>query len=294
MITCIVVLLYERNPEPLLTSLLNNDLTHVDSIYFSVDRSDSKESREAVLDAIRIFQRLCPCTCEVKIAEERMGLKTSVESTLDNLACKADYLIVLEDDLVIHPRLMNFFQDNYDVLQNPNISHVSGYCNRNFADEFLFLDNFGSIWGWAIRSDDWLYYRRSHDQLFSMSALYQLMKLSYGYALIYCLFFKGYSNSWAIHLLAFNVAVGRSVVCPSKSFISNQGINSGTNSLGPWRQSNSISWKGPTVGLDTMRVESDRGGFSTLDLLLLTVKVCIPGSLLKRLRTTLRWVLSRV
>ena len=180
-------------------------------------------------DIVRSSEYLIPSTIIVR--ETNIGLAQSIIRGVSELLSKYEQIIVLEDDLVLHPDLIHFmlsalerYKDDKEVFQ------ISGY---NFPvslplSESAFFLPFISSWGWATWADRWKYFKeiKANDISFSLKERYRFdLYGAYPYYSMLCDTVNGKVNSWAVQ---WYYAVFRQhglALYPTRSLVDNNGFD---------------------------------------------------------------------
>ena len=118
--------------------------------------------READLpgvEATRAVVRACGLPGLVLVERERnAGLARSVVEGVTRLCEEYGRVIVLEDDLILSPRFLEFMNAALErYAEDPRVMHVCGYqydLNLGAATDAVFLPFIGS-WGWATWGRAW-------------------------------------------------------------------------------------------------------------------------------------------
>jgi hypothetical protein len=153
-----ILLLYNR-PEHALAvvdSLIQNGVQRVRAFLDHADDPAVQLRQEQMLAAIAERREL---TLDLHRHEQRMGLARSVRFALHTTLEEADAAIVLEDDCVLRPGGMAFFQEGLEALRyNRRIRSVCGYlypCPFFRGDTSPLLLRRFCPWGWATWRDRW-------------------------------------------------------------------------------------------------------------------------------------------
>ena len=160
-------------------------------------------------------------------AEQNKGLAASIIAGVSEILQDAEAVIVLEDDLRVHPaflRYMNAGLEQYRAC--PSVFSVCGYTNRiAIPASYPYSCNFStrsSSWGWATWKDrwekvDWNPSRellRRHRCRFNRWGGSDCSKLLHG-----CL--TGRNYSWAIRFCFAQYLAGAISLFPNRSLVDN-------------------------------------------------------------------------
>lgn len=176
-------------------------------LYIFSDAAKKKEDEELVLETRNLVKSMLGNKAKIIEAEKNQGLAKSIISGVSRLLEDYDRVIVLEDDLVVSPRFLNYMNAALEAYQNePSVMQVSGYMFpvKELSNETkaIFLP-FVSSWGWATWKTAW--------QCFDLNATgWEVLKTdkkircqfnldeSYDYFEMLKDQMSGYVDSWAI------------------------------------------------------------------------------------------------
>lgn len=95
----------------------------------------------------------------VTLAQKNIGLGKSIISGINKVLNNHDTVIVLEDDILVHPDFLIFMNYNLQVYRNyKEVMHISAFQRNSWVQFFLpniFFSRFMDCWGWATWSDRW-------------------------------------------------------------------------------------------------------------------------------------------
>jgi hypothetical protein len=96
---------------------------------------------------------------KVVMADENAGLGRSIVGGISSVLGEHDTVIVLEDDILVHPDFLVFMNYNlHNYRSNKEVMHISAF-QRNSWLQFLlpciFFTRFMDCWGWATWADRW-------------------------------------------------------------------------------------------------------------------------------------------
>ncbi len=175
---------------------------------------------------------------------ENLGLARSIVDGVTELCAQYGRVIVVEDDLVLHPAFIHYMLSALDRYESDDcVAQISGYMfpveNLGIYDAF-FLP-FTSTWGWGTwqrvwKDVDWR--AESVHALLKdkkMSAKFDLED-SYQYSEMLRDRLKGKNQSWGILFYGWIFASDLLVLHPRRTFIYNSGMDgSGYHSSGKTR-----------------------------------------------------------
>lgn len=161
--TPVVLVAYNR-PEALrkaLEALAANDFAAGTDLYVRIDGPKGPADAEKV-DAVRAVAREAKGfrSVEVTCAPENRGLAASVIAGVERVLEVSDTVIVVEDDLLVHPAFLAYMnQALARYASEPEVFSVCGYTNRVTVPEGYGFDAYfgprSSSWGWGTWRDRW-------------------------------------------------------------------------------------------------------------------------------------------
>jgi hypothetical protein len=118
-----------------------------------------KESHEADVLAVRNYLKTISGfeSVEISEAKQNKGLAKSIIEGVTEQVNKYDRIIVMEDDLVSSPYMLNFMNEALDFYQNEDrVMQISAYSypSSKFIPETYFM-SLASSWGWATWKRAW-------------------------------------------------------------------------------------------------------------------------------------------
>lgn len=175
--------------------------------------------------------------------ESNLGLASSIRSGIDQIFQSSDSIIVIEDDLVLHPGFLHFVSSGLaKYADEKKVSSISGYqypIQRPPTSAVFLLG--ADCWGWGTWSDRW------NDTNFHAASLLQEIRENNlvhqfnldgtnDYTGMLEQLINGDIDSWAILWHASMYVQKRLTLYPPTSFVSNEGgdgsgTHFGVNSL---------------------------------------------------------------
>lgn len=194
---------------------------------------------EGVVAARQVARAMAPPGAEIIESSENRGLAASVIGGVGRLSREAGRVIVVEDDLVVHPTFLQFLNAGLDrFAADDRVMQVSGhqFSVQSFARrrDALFLP-FTTTWGWATWDRAWKHYNpdtSSSAVLDRDAALRRRFNLdgAYDYALLLALQRAGAIDAWGPRWYWSVFARNGLVLFPPQSLVENVGMDgSGTN-----------------------------------------------------------------
>lgn len=175
-------------------------------------------------------------------APSNQGLASSVISGVTEVLGRFGACIVVEDDLTVSPRFLDFLAGALERYQSePLVFSLSGYApppGRVPVDveTGVWFAPRPSSWGWAIWKDRWDqidWQVRDADRLQTDSLLRKAFDRG-GRDLSYFLRLqlRGELDSWAVRMAWTQARLGGLTAYPARSFVANEGLDgSGTHSV---------------------------------------------------------------
>ena len=170
--------------------------------------------------------------------EKNLGLAKSIVKGLNYIFKNYSKVIVLEDDLVVSSKFLEFMNTNLQNYQeNRKVISIHGYCYPiNFqkkTERFFFLRG-ADCWGWATWKRGWKLYQNDANKLLESIKSNRLKKqfnFNNSYPYFEMLEHASKTNhSWAIKWYASAFIKNKLTLYPKLSYVRNIGNDgSGTN-----------------------------------------------------------------
>jgi hypothetical protein len=126
-------------------------------IYSDGPKDESQKDKvRAVRNIIHDFAK--KNNAKVIEASTNLGLNASILKGISQVCEEHGRIIVLEDDLVLHPRALDFMIQALDCYEdNPRVGHVSGFSFpiRHTPQEDAIILPLYNSWGWATWARSW-------------------------------------------------------------------------------------------------------------------------------------------
>ena len=198
-------------------------------IYVYVDGARTEEERAKVAEVEAIARTL---TDNVAASSVNKGLAESIIGGVTEVVDRYGAVIVLEDDLVLQPRFLEFMDQALSVYrEDERIMSVCGYGLKikrpeGYAGD-VYLSRRSSSWGWATWADRWhtvdwnvsdwedLSRDKAKQRAFNRggSDLYSMLRD----------YMNGRNRSWAIRFCYSQFVQGKWSVHPFRSLVLNEG-----------------------------------------------------------------------
>lgn len=243
--TAPVALFAYRRPQHLqraLDSLAANPLARESALTIFCDGARDEAAKPSVAEVRRIARKASGfASLEVVERERNLGLAASIVDGVRRLTGQHGRAIVVEDDLVLAPRFLEFMNAALErYAAEPRVMQISGYmypCALRGAPASGFLPSI-SCWGWATWKRAWDLYdptlsgwekisrdpkrRRAFD-----------MEGAYDYSGMLARTTAGKVDSWGVVWYLSVFSRGGLVLFPRESLVTNTGFdNSGTHTDG--------------------------------------------------------------
>ncbi len=235
---------YEKTKKCLESLLSNGELCKQTDLYVFVDGPKNENNQEQVAkvrELVRtwegqgIFQQY-----RVTCREHNVGLANNVISGVTEIISKYERVIVLEDDLIVSSRFLDYMNRTLDYYEKESdIWSIAGYTPDLKAlkryNKDVWLGYRASSWGWATWADRWntVDWNMSDYQEFLADENRKKQFLRGGADMLSMLQkqMDGYLDSWAIRWCYAQSKQDKLTVFPSVSYVLNDGHDgSGTHS----------------------------------------------------------------
>lgn len=242
----IALFVYNRpqHTERTIKFLQENDLAGKSSLFIFSDGAKSKSEEENVAEVRALIKKVDGFK-SVKVFErkENAGLANSVIEGVTKLIKDYDQVIVLEDDLIISPHTLRYFNDALNRYRDEEkVMHIGAYMYPLKAEDLpqSFFYRAATSWGWATWGRAWKNFEPNIDTLIKQfdkkkkSAFSIENKMNFWKQMLE--FKKGKNNSWAIRWYASIFLKGGLTLNPSQSLVNNighdgTGVHSGINDI---------------------------------------------------------------
>lgn len=220
-----------------LEALIRCEYSNHHPLFVFIDGPRNMRDEPLVESVASLFVDLPFSHINVTRSKHNRGLYTSITDGISATLREWNRVVVIEDDMVVHPSFLRYMTDALDRYQNdPRVGCIHGYSLPipNLPD-YYFLRG-GDCWGWATWRDRWALFREDPyamiDELMRKGCLDEYMDTQGVQSLTMLRNRAREKNaSWAILWHASLWLSDRLTLHPGKSFVSNIGIDgSGTHS----------------------------------------------------------------
>lgn len=180
---------------------------------------------------------------KIIIRKENMGLANSIIDGVSSLVKTYKQVIVLEDDLIISPHTLTYFNEALNRYRNnEKVMHIGAYMyplkDNQLPETFFYRA--ATSWGWATWERAWQHFEPNIDTLISQFDNKKKHAFSIENTMNFWKqmrdFKNGKNNSWAIRWYASIFLKGGLTLNPAQSLVNNighdgTGIHSGINDI---------------------------------------------------------------
>jgi len=218
----------------LLTSLSRCHLAEYSKIFIFIDGPKNQTDIFLCDETKKISNKDWPFeNVSVYTKSTNLGLADSIISGVTQILEKSPSIIVLEDDLIVHPDLLLFLNAGLQIYENTaEVASIHGYNYPIKLEENqpFFLPG-ADCWGWATWADRWAdiewnsellfneLKKRSLTKSFDLNNSFQFTKMLQRQS-------NGEVDSWAIRWHAHNFLSGKITLYPPTTLVLNKGNDS--------------------------------------------------------------------
>jgi hypothetical protein len=201
------------------------------------NQSDFKKVQDVrkYINEINGFKKI-----NITYLDTNVGLASNIINGVTDVLSKNDYVIVLEDDIVVEKNFLSYMNNSLKFYMKQNeVAHISSYMypidhKKYNLPDFFFL-NLATCWGWATYARSWKYLEIDVDKIINEFTpdLIKNFNLNNSYPFFDQLLQnkKGKIRTWAIFWYATLYKNNLYSLHPKKTFSHNIGNDSsGINS----------------------------------------------------------------
>ena len=221
-----------RHIARLLRSLLENAECAASDVFIFCDGARGAPDREEVESTRAAVRAVAPRHATIIERDTNAGLASSIIAGVSRLTEEHGRAIVLEDDLVLSPYALRYFNDALDRYSDvETVMHVSAYMfpvERALPETFFYRE--ATCWGWATWRRAWakfepdgrkiLEYVRRHSMEYEFD-----VRSSMGFLGMLQGQIEGRNNSWAIRWYGSMRMANGLALHPGQSLASNLGFD---------------------------------------------------------------------
>ncbi len=223
----------------------------ISDLYIFIDGPKNKEDKKKINELVE-YIRHCNFKNLINLdkQEKNRGLANSVYKGVNKIFLEHNRVIVIEDDLVLHPHFLQFMNYCLDSYKAKNIFQVCGFIwgdsLKHYSQPTL-IPNINS-WGWATWKEKWSYFKLNtisdlEVKKFSENDIINFnLNNSYNYYKILKKQIKNKTDSWAIQWYYHVFNKGGYSIYPNQSLVLNIGMDgSGTHTIGRQKKAGSLA-----------------------------------------------------
>ena len=220
-----------RHVNRLIDSLLSNELFSRSPVFVFCDGPRNQEDQDAVAQSRSVVRQRLGSHVQIVERERNRGLAQSIIEGVTELCGRHGRVIVLEDDLVLHPRCLDFLNAALRrYADDAAIYHVNAYRYPLPPASTPSFSRLLSSWGWATWQRAWINFESDATKLERRIRDVDLVSaLDFGGTFPYFGMLqdqaKGKIDSWAIRWYASSLLHGGLAVCPNVSQVVNYGFD---------------------------------------------------------------------
>lgn len=229
----IAIFVYKRpeHAERMLNSLRRNMGYEKAEITVYCDGPKSEKEKDDVKTTRQVVRDLLP-KARIVDREENLGLAESVISGVTEQCKKYGRVIVLEDDLVLSPVALKYFNQSLKRYEdNEKVMHISAYMfpvKQELPEAFFYRE--ATPWGWATWKRAWDYFEYDPNVILDYIKKHHLR---YEFNIEDSMFFlsllrkqsQGSIDSWAIRWYGSMFMQQGLSLHPGQSLVQNRGFD---------------------------------------------------------------------
>lgn len=229
----IAVLVYKRpqHTARLLESLLRNDAVARSPVFVFCDGARTPDDDQAVAATRDVVKDKLGDRCQRVERDRNWGLAASIIAGVTDLTQRYGRVIVLEDDLVLHPGCVEFLNAALRRYANETgVWHVNAYRYPIPGASRPSFSRLASSWGWATWQRAWAGFEPDADKLArDIRAAGLVSRMDFGRRFPYYSMLqmqaRGRIDSWAIRWYASALIRGGLALYPNASQVINAGMD---------------------------------------------------------------------
>jgi len=214
-------------------SLKNNISASESDLYIFSDGSRNDNASDSVNEVRSYIATITGFkSVNIILRETNLGLAQNIISGVSDVINIHGKIIVLEDDIITHPKFLKFMNDALDLYKNDeNVASIHGYVYPIEGLPETFFVKGADCWGWATWARAWSVFEPNGAKLLDEIKQKKAEKeINYNNSMNYVRMLKnqiaGNNDSWAVrwHISAF--LKNMLTLYPGKSFVTNIGFDS--------------------------------------------------------------------
>jgi len=164
----IALFVYKRpiHTKRMIESLLKNPEYLDSSINVFCDGPACDQETSEVIATRQIVNKMLPGANIVE-RKQNIGLAESIITGVSNLCSKYGRVIVFEDDLILSPTVLRYFNEALNYYEKyERVMHISGYMypvEQELPPTFFYRE--ATPWGWATWGRSWRYFESNSKKI---------------------------------------------------------------------------------------------------------------------------------
>jgi len=164
--------------------------------------------------------------------KSNLGCYKAVKFAIDWAIETSEYLLILEDDLIVDKAAFSFLRNSVHILSSPSVATISLFRDtidvRYFKNKIQ-ASSFFSSWGWATSASHWSTFEDRINLSSFVRVIFNIWR-NFGYqptlkfSIIYKKIYYGQIDSWAYRWFFSLLAQKKITVYPTRNYIINTGF----------------------------------------------------------------------
>ncbi|MDP3444562.1 MAG: glycosyltransferase [Ignavibacteria bacterium] len=214
-------------------SLKKNILASDSDLYIFSDGSKKDNTSNSISEVRSYIETITGFkSVNIILREKNLGLAQNIIAGVSEVINIHGKIIVLEDDIITHPKFLKYMNDSLDLYKNDeNVASIHGYVYPIEGLPETFFIKGADCWGWATWARAWSVFEPNGAKLLNEIKQKKAEKeINYNKSMNYVRMLKnqinGNNDSWAVrwHISAF--LKNMLTLYPGKSFVTNIGFDS--------------------------------------------------------------------
>ncbi|ASY22052.1 glycosyltransferase [Candidatus Planktophila versatilis] len=217
-----------------LSSLENNEGASEFPVYIFIDGPRTESDLEPLKKSCAVASGVWGFkSVEVKFNNRNLGLSNSIRAGLDSIFKLHDSVIVIEDDLVLHSKFLDFMVIGLEKYSSEKlVASVQGFSLINQTSDQSYFIQGADCWGWATWRDRWESICWDSDALITQIKKSGKTKAfnfenTYNFMRLLELNSRKEIDSWAILWQASMFLQGKMSLYPPFNLVLNEGFGNG-------------------------------------------------------------------
>lgn len=241
----------------LLDSLLDNPQFNKSPLYLFVDGPRDANDEKKIEEVREVIKsKLMNVTYDLIQQEINLGLSGSIIKGISKILTIHKTVIVLEDDLVVSPKFIEFCNRGLDFYEEDlRVASIQGYSKElNYDKDDTYFLKGADCWGWATWKNRWEEFEEDAEKLYQRIRALGLEKVfdvggAYPYTNMLERQASGKLDSWAIRWHASMFLSNRLSLYPAVTLVDNLGRDgSGMHAGDTIKVNRSLNISTPKIG----------------------------------------------